>query len=289
MKKLSILLALILVLTSLFCLSACKETSAYELYSSAIEKMNKLDSFDAEMKMDMNMGTEGMSLDIPMSYKISASDIQSKKPKASGTMSMSMMGMNVDSKVYMDESFVYVDTMDQKMKMAIDAEDAEQYNLIDSISEMEIDMPEEVFKEIKIAKTKDGKQSIKISLSQEELLKFLPDFIDEITEGQADSETEDLAISKFDYEIIIEKDGYVSEINMLFEMKAKMDFMGTGETTETTIKCDANVKYANFDKSTVKAPDNLDEYEDYEDMLSADLDLDDEDLGDLEDFDLNEF
>ena len=280
MKKLSILLALLLVLSSLFCLSACKETTAYEIYSSAIEKMNKLDSFDAEMKMDMNMGAEGMSLDIPISYKIQASDIQSEKPKASGTMSMSMMGVNVDSKVYMDESFVYVDTMDQKMKMAIDAEDAEQYNLIESISEMEIDMPEDVFKEIKIGKTDDGKQSIKISLTQDQLLKFMPEFIDKITEGSADAETEGLTISKFDYEIIIGKDGYVSEINMLFEMKAKMDFLGTGETSETTIKCDANVKYANFDKSTVTAPEDLNEYEDYEDMLSAELDLEE---------DLNEF
>ncbi|MBP3320808.1 MAG: hypothetical protein J6M12_00490 [Clostridia bacterium] len=267
MKKfLSIALALML-LVSACVLTSCDEMTAYELVHSALAKMETLDSFEADVKMSMKMSMdmEGLSqtMDIPLNMAIKASGLKSETPLTSGTMSMTMMGMETKADIYSDSKDVYVATtvMNQtiKAKMAVDSAEAEEYDLTDTTSSFMVEIPEESLKDVAIVESEDGTKSIEVALDPAVFAENYSELIEQVNDSSAGGEVDNITLSNIKVKVVVSADGYIAGYYLEFTMDMDVTTAGVSVATSTVVS--ASVEYKNPGTPvTVDVPTDLDSY-----------------------------
>lgn len=264
MKRIS---ALLLALIMIFTLTACgkdkdpvknDEPSAFELIDSATKKTEKLDCAEMDMTMNMSMDMMGMSMDVPMSYKIKGVDLQSKSPKMEMDITMSMFGMTIDMDAYVEDGYYYMTVMGENAKYK--AEDAADYDGMSQAQSMFGDFTPELMKDTKIIKNADGTKTVKLSLDSDAFKRTFKDLIDSTGSSAAEGATiKDVTITNGNVEVTVTADGYIDTYKVVFDMSMTMDVLG--ESYTASIKVDATVQYKNPGKSvTVTAPVGYKDY-----------------------------
>ncbi|MBQ8216002.1 MAG: hypothetical protein IJZ33_07045 [Clostridia bacterium] len=267
MKKLLSILLAVMLLVSACVLTSCEELSAYELVHSALAKMETLDSFEADvvMSMKMTMDLQGVSqtVDVPMNVKVKASGLKSEAPLTSGTMSMSVMGTETKADIYSDSKDVYVATnvMGQsvKVKMGVDSEAADEYDLTDTTSSFMVDIPEDVLESVAVVENSDGTKSVEVLLDPSVFAENYEDLIDQVNQSAA-GEVSDLSFEDVKVKVVVTSDGYISGYYLTFTMV--MNVTTAGVTAATTTQVSASVEYKNPGTPvTVDVPADLDSYQ----------------------------
>lgn len=279
MKKISVILVATLIFVSVFSFSSCNESlteklTAFGVYSNAMAKQKALDSFEADMTVNMDMDISIMDTYIErvsLTYNMKAANLKGTAPVASADMTMSVMGMNAGVNIYTDGSYTYIDSMGVKMKLDPDSEEAEDYNVLDSVGDLAADFTEDFFESAEFSVNEDGTKTIKMTLTQEHLEKYLPDIIKNVADSQENVDLENVSISDVQYEAVIAENGYFSKINLVFDMEIEIDALGTGDPYTLTAQVEYSIDYKNPGAEvTVTAPEDLDEYIPYEDIVTID-------------------
>ena len=281
------IISLVLVLCMLFMcgiLVSCETQSTFQVISTALDNTQALDYMDATMEMEINMESQGTTMSIPMTADIKANNLKSDNPVMSTEISMSMLGMTVDMKMYQEGEWAYYDALGMKYKTKI-TEETSEYDYTDDVDSMVQDLPEELFENIELVKGEDGSLTVTVAIPDEQFADIYDDYIDSLnsTTGYEDG---DITVTDAKVSITV-KDEYLSVYDMSFNMN--IDIAGVSSAAEVTAK----VTYNNLgEKVTVTPPDGYKDYEEMDpnDMLGGDLgdDLDyDFDLGDGADLDFD--
>ncbi len=118
-KAAAVLLAAALAAASAGC---AKKQDPKEIYSAAVEKNNALTSIDMDvaMKMAMTVEEESMDMEVTSNTKMDQSD--KEHIKFITDSSVAMDGMNLDTTVFYEDGYYYIEAMGQKMKYPMDLE-----------------------------------------------------------------------------------------------------------------------------------------------------------------------
>lgn len=265
MKRKLLALGMVLVLLmSVFALAGCEQVeqlTAYKLVTDAVAKTEALESADMTLKMDMSVSAEGMTMDIPMSYDIKATDLKTESPKVSMKMTATVIGMSMDIDAYVENGYYYMSMMGEKVKYK--AEDAAQYDALGQADSMMMDLPEDVLKDVAIIKNEDGTKTVKVTMNADAFKAVYDELIAATGSSAASGATlSAVNIANAEVEITVAESGYVTDYKVKFDMNMTMDMLG--ESSTASAKIDMSLKYNEPGKTvTVTAPEG---YQDYEEM-----------------------
>lgn len=249
MKKLStILLSAALILS----LAGCgKAQDPKEIYDAASKKSQELTSVDASCVMDMNMtqGEETMDISMDMDMKITGVNTDSMRYLMDGTTST--MGQSMDTHMYYEAGYCYMDLMGQKVKYAMDLDQITE-QVTQSLGSSTMDSS--YMSDIKAEKDGDNQiltftaDASKMDSYAKELMGTMGDTMDELGDVE-------YTIKSVTGESVVNKDGYFSSA----KVKMDMDMTMEGETVSLTM--DMDVTYNNPGQDVeITAPTDLDSY-----------------------------
>lgn len=99
-----------------------KKPDPKEIYSAAVEKNNSLASVDMDVTMKMTMTVEEETMDMEVSSNTKMDQSDKEHVKFITDSSVAMDGMNLDTTVFYEEGYYYMEAMGQKMKYPMDLE-----------------------------------------------------------------------------------------------------------------------------------------------------------------------
>lgn len=249
---------LTLLLTLLFMCSLCtgcgSSASAHSVIQSAMEKTQALDSMAAEMKMEMTMSANGMTLSMPITVNIKAKDIKSDDPVVFTKLSLTMLGQSLDAEMYQENEWSYVVMGDTKYKTQAENR-VDEYDYSDEILQ---DIPEVLLENVEMVKGEDGSATATISIPGEQFTQIYEELIETLNESV--SEEAEVVISDAVVKITV-ANGYISVYDMAFNMEVTVD------DTSSTMDVKASVSYENPGQDVEITPPEG--YQDFEEISSA--------------------
>lgn len=260
-KLISLLLALTILCTGIL-FTGCnsentpevtKEKTTFEIINEALEKTKNLESMSAEMKMEMNMVGDGITMSVPMTVKLKAKDMKGSNPIISMVISMTMFGQSIDIELYQEDQWAYMVMEDLKYKA--NAKDMEsEYDYAESADDMLQKIPEELLKDAKLVKAEDGSQSVTIAFPEEKFTEIYDDFIESVSSA-AEADIGEMKISDAVAKITI-ANGYVTGYDLAFTMEMIV------EDTSSTTEIKATLTYENPGQDvTITPPEGYREFE----------------------------
>ena len=103
--------------------SGCaKKQDPKEIYSAAMEKNSALDSVDMDVTMKMAMTADEESMDMEVSSNTKMDQSDKEHVKFITASSVAMDGMNMETTVFYEDGYYYMEAMGQKMKYPMDLE-----------------------------------------------------------------------------------------------------------------------------------------------------------------------
>lgn len=209
-KRLMFLLGFLMILSLVGC-SNNKETKKSldpaTIYEDAAKKMADLKDMDgtATMKMVMSQGEETM--DISMDMDIKMTGINTKDMKYLCDTKMSMLGVDLDMKMFYTDGYYYIESLGQKMKYPMD------YSaMLDKVNESTMQTTDlsKYMKEIKA--TQEGNNTIvTFKLDGEKMKEYIQDIMSDLGTGIDSSLYSGI---EGNVETTINKDGYFSSVKM---------------------------------------------------------------------------
>ena len=281
MKKRIISLALVLCLLCLM-FTACEQSSSFDVVDAALKKTQGLDSMAAEMKIDMEMAMEGMTMSIPMTLDLKANGLQSEKPTSSVRATTSMLGQEMVVEAYQEGDWAYFVMDDMKYKTAVaDLEEGSDYSGM--AKDMLQTLPEDLMEGIQTQKADDGSLTVEVPIPEDSFAQLYGDILDELNASAGLEEGVEAKITDAVVKITVAND-YVTA----YEMKYTVTVTTEGVTATTKAKAVMTINNIG-EEVTVTPPEG---YQDFEELgldgiLEGDSELTDEEI-DLDDIDLSE-
>ncbi len=251
MKKLAVCVLALCLALSLF---GCGAEDIYSEYRKAVEKTNGLESLDVTMNMKMDIATSGMTISAPMEARVRGIQKNGKPEEMLVDMTMSLMGQEVTASMYYKDGVCYTATQGVKVKesMSADAFQADSGDV--SIPEF----PEDILKQATRTQ-ENGESKVSVTFDGEKTREILLDMIASSLEDGGLQMTE-LKLSDVDFSYTINKDGYVSEYAMKFNMSGKSN------QADASVAMDIQMRFRNpGEKVSIQAPD-LSQYVDSSDL-----------------------
>ena len=281
MKKfLCLVLALFLALASF--VSCMKEENAYEVVSAAIEKNKSLDSYEAELKFDVKIAMQGLSLDVPIALNMKTKNVGRADEVSSAELVAKVFGFDMTMKMYMEDGWMYSDGVDGAYKEPVEEDSDSVDDVCDAILPI---LPAELFEKKTVKINKDGTKSVTVILSEEEfgiiseglLGELYGEFFSGIMNGGS---TDDYSFDDIEVTYNIGKDGYIScvEMSMCLDTKATLN-VDSSIKTDAEIKMDVSMTYSNINGNVTPTPPKG--YLDFKSLYSeeeSETDSDGEDL-----------
>lgn len=118
-KAAAVLIAGVLAVTAAGC---ARKPDPKEIYSAAVEKNNALTSIDMDVAMKMAMTVEEESMDMEVSSNTRMDQSDKEHIKFITDSSVAMDGMNMETTVFYEDGYYYIEAMGQKMKYPMDLE-----------------------------------------------------------------------------------------------------------------------------------------------------------------------
>lgn len=232
-----------------------EKDSVAVIVNNALKKNEQLDAISAVMKMEMSMKMEGMTMDIPLTAKIKAKNLNKDGMVASVDMTMSMMGQEIAMQMYQEGEWAYMVMEDIKYKVS--AKDMEgEMDYANSAKDMLKEIPEELLKDVKIVEGKDGSKTVTINFPADKFTELYTDVINDVNSNSG-TETDEFKISDAVVTVTMVGD-YVT----VFDMSFKMDMTIEGVKATTTAK--VSLTYDDPGKEVVITPPEG--YQNFEEM-----------------------
>lgn len=234
-KRMAFALALLMAF-SLVLFTSCENATAYSLVADAVAKNEALDSFDADVDIEMSVEVSGITVDVPMGYQIKASGLAGDNPVTSTTMSVTAMGMTMETNAYIEGEWCYVTMLGENMKMKV-GESAEQYDGYSSIESVFKPLSEELLADVEITENGDGTRSVSVAIPDEEFETLYQDFVNDMSASAGqEGAVSDLSVTNGKVDITVDGNGYVSVYKVSFEMNLKVESSGVSMDAKAPVE-----------------------------------------------------
>ena len=230
MRKITSLLLVVVLVFSTMLLTSCE--NAQSLITKATEKTQKLDSYKAELEMEVVTSAQGMTLEIPMTIDMKVKGAQTDSPVVSATIAMSMFGQTFDIDMYAEDEWIYMSSNGENVKMSADDADGE-YDYTDDIQSMIKDLPKDVLKDAEIVKNDDGSKTVALDLASDVFEDVYDDLIKSVNDS-SDTEASNVEISDAKVKITV-ADGYISVYDISFDMDITVSEIETSSSVKCTV------------------------------------------------------
>ena len=241
-KIAALFLGLILLL-SLF--TACDMDDPKAMQANAALKLLEA-PYIMTMTMDYSCADEEIN---EVLQGISGSEISMNVDGTNFTLEMKTLGQKVEY-VFAD-NVLYIDMMGIKMKSEVSEEDIDE--VLDIGASNIDDFSVEVFSSVKTDKRADGSVEISCKGFTSEANEMISSLLESL-EAIGDSTKVELDKDKFEYVVVIGKDGRYESISMSLIINIDVD----GD--KLAVKYDANMAFNYEDAVKVKAPADADDY-----------------------------
>lgn len=243
MKKFSAIALSLILIVSCFAFASCgKEPTAYELISSAVEKSSALSDIEMEQSVNMKMDMMGMSMDVPITMTLKGKSINTDNALYYTSATTSMMGMTVDSVVYIEGKDVYTLTMGEGFKLHLDSLDGE-YDIAKDLTSVFFCPSESVFEGVEVVKNEDGTRSVSFDITQEEYVNAYRAYYDSLM-SDVGAGSDAAKLSDIKVTVTVNKDGYICAYKMSCNVQAKVTEMGMDIDVSATVSTD--IKFVNI-------------------------------------------
>lgn len=255
MKKIT---AALLCMAMVLALAGCKGKEPNEIYDEASKKTAELTSMDADYVMDMSMtqGEETMDISMDMNMKIDGINTDSMRYLMDGTTST--MGQNIDTFMYYENGYCYMEAMGQKFKYAMDLDEMSA-QITQSLGSASMDSS--YLQEITAKKDGDN-QILTFTADASKMDSYVQDVMGSLGNSMPGMDQMDYSIKEVSGESVVNKEGYFSsaKVKMVMEMTVE------GETVSMEIAVD--MVYHNPGQTVeFAAPEDLDSYEEVDPSL----------------------
>ncbi|MBR2024632.1 MAG: hypothetical protein IKA02_02345 [Clostridia bacterium] len=256
MKKItSVIIALLMVAVSVLSFASCEVLKTEEVINNAIENTAKLNDFEANVDIAIDMAMTGMTMNIPMDMAIKVKDANKENPISWSSITMEMLGEKITTESYMDSEYVYILSDGEGYKVPVeDAED--EYDFSGEFDESLKKLPVDLIKDIELVKGEDGSYKITVNVPKEVFEELYDEIIDSMSEASLGEVVEDLELSDCVVSVTV-KDDYVTNYDISFVMSLSIQ----GISATSTV----NAKYeiVNPGKSvTITPPQGYENFED---------------------------
>ena len=252
MKK---IISLFLILS--FFLSGCSvqqsKEDLYNEYLTAASKNAELDSYTADIAINLDMVmSDDSTVNTVSSMKIMMEGINGDTPKGSISMDVAMSGYQMTTNMYFFDGNIYVNANGETYVSAMSLSDYMSYiqsyenNL--ELSDETGDYIESITKE-----STDENTVYNIVLSDNGINSL---FADTFEQEGLDINDSAISISDYTYAVTVNPDGYVSGVSLALNLVVSED---DDTTTATNMTMDIN--YSDFNKSQVSLPTDLSTYQ----------------------------
>lgn len=256
MKKISsILLSAVLVLSLL---AGCASDPKAALMK-AVEKNNTLTSYESNMDIKMKVETAGVTMDMPITGNVKVAQ-KDGKMVMSTDMNMETMGVKMAIKIYMADNFMYMDILNQKMKMEVPMDELQ--NAEKSLGGLDQD----VIKEVK-TESADGGTKYTVTVDETKMKDFAEAILAKSQVGTGGSAAaglqslEGATFSNVQMYLIIGKDGYVTEQWVSMDMTMTTPATEAAAEMEMKMSVDMTNTFVNPGQEvTITPPEDLDAY-----------------------------
>ena len=257
--------------------SGSVDKSVAVVIKEALKKNQNLDAMSAEMKMQMDMATEGMTMSVPITAKIKAKNLKSDNTTSLVDVTMSMLGQEMAMGMYQEGQWAYVVMGDVKYKSNLEDMQGEM-DYADSAKDMLREIPEDLLEGVKLVKAEDGSQTATISFPREKFSEIYNELIEDVL-SETGTEMGETKISNAVVAITM-ANGFVTVYDVAFTVEM------TVEGVSSTTKAKVTLTYENPGQDvTITPPEG---YQDFEELdMDLDLDLDTDADVDL-DFDIDD-
>lgn len=217
-------------------LTACTEDKPdpAKVINSALERTAALNSINAEVEMNIDLMSNGVTVTIPMTMTCKGVDLQSESPRAAAVMEMSAMGVSIEMEMYMEDEWIYVNAFGSGLKINADAYEAANGSINTGADYLET-LPEEILKDVELIANSDGSQTATVSVPNDVFTTLFEDLIDSAN-STASTDAESVTVNNAMIVMTI-KDGYIVTYDISFEMVIE----NSGESI--TAKVSAKTKY----------------------------------------------
>lgn len=215
MKKFASVALTLAMLLSLCMLSSCGKVTAYSLVADAQEKMSKLDSYEmeADITMQLDMGMMGGKADIPAKIRVKAAGLMSDSPVLLETIEMAGESISV----YNEGEWMYGVVDGVGVKSRVD----EDFDIImesyDNVGFMKKPFSEELMKDVEIVEDEDGTRSVSVAVPDDMLEEYFDIVLKELMgEGISENEGVDVSMGFTDtvVDFAIDENGYISHYDI---------------------------------------------------------------------------
>lgn len=258
MKKITSLLMIILALFTVLSFASCDKLSTEEVINGAIENTSKLNEYEADMNMKIDMTMPNVTMSVPMDISMKVKDADKENPIVWALMSMEMMGQEIEMESYMDSEYAYVLSDNEGYKMPIDA-DENEFDYTENLGEMFKELPADLIKDIKLEKNKDGVYTVTVSIPNELFEEAYSDFIDEMNETALGDVVGEVSISDCVVAVSVKGD-YVTNYDISYKMSM------TVQGTEVNSTVTGNIEFVNPGEAvTITPPEGYQDFTDASD------------------------
>ena len=250
MKKIIALVLSVLLVASMLAFTSCgKEPTAYELISAAAEKSSALKDIELEQTVNMKMDMMGMSMDVPIKMTMKGKNIDSDDAIYYSLVNTTMMGMSVDSTVYIEGSDIYTVTMGEGYKMKAD-EVLDEYDISKDLKAVFYCPAESVFEGIEVVKNEDGTRSVSLVMTQEDYINAYRPYYDSLM-GEVGL-AGDAKLSDINITVTVNSDGYMCGFKMSCNLEMTVTEMGMDVPVKATL--DTEIKFVNIGSDVTITP-----------------------------------
>ena len=216
-----------------------------------MEKQKEISSIDVDIDMDMSLVHESdtMDLSMMMNMKIDGINTDGMRYLMDGTTST--MGQNIDTMMYYESGYCYVEAMGQKLKYAMGLEDMVK-QVEQRLGSTSVDSS--YLKDITAEKDGDN-QILTYTVDEAKMEEVMEEMIDALGNAGAGLTGASNTIQALSGELVVNKEGYVVASKAKLSMEMTMD----GDTANMELEMEAT--YNNPGQAvSITAPEDLDSY-----------------------------
>ena len=227
----SLFLILIIIFSAL-CFTGCREKSAAELFNSAVEKTDNLNSAELKLSMKVTGELDGKLQTVPIDALLKAKNMLSDNPVIYSLIKTEMSGQKKEIESYLEDGWLYVVADGERYKAhADDDDDNEVLQYIDTLDNILEEIPKEILDKAEIKNNTDGSKSITVTPSSEEFCRIYEDLVEGFS---YDGEDSSLNMSSISINVTL-KSGYIKKYSVDFSVNEE----GKGDNEKREISISA--------------------------------------------------
>lgn len=210
--------------------SGCaKKQDPKEIYSAAMEKNSALDSVDMDVTMKMAMTADEESMDMEVSSNTKMDQSDKEHVKFITASSVAMDGMNMETTVFYEDGYYYMEAMGQKMKYPMDLESL-TVQIQESVGSTTL--PVESLDTVEVKKDGDN-QILTFTANPEKMNDYLGQVMGAMGDVSQVSGL-NMTINSADGEYTIGKDGYYTDMKMNLDLSMESQGASVGMILDIT-------------------------------------------------------